>query len=333
MQEKTHTGKPETKTLLNGSEMVSKTHPQIHFRGKLDSLVAKTVETQIIAQEQEDEPVVQDLEDLLAFLRRIQRVEVTGEAFGEIALLGLSSSQLRHDSQQVQKAFGIEHPIPSLKLGRLGAALNSLRAQVREVELSALCAFGEERQDLAEALNRLSSAVYIILCRRLSGWYENAEKPAEKAQSRPDEFKEKLQKLWEDCGEAAKMVLSTSWKDRVSSRTMSVVRVGGTFYFQTDRMLPKYEQLANNPRAALCMGNIQLEGVCKELGHPLENPAFCAPYQQHFPDSFERYSFLQEERVFSFTPTYAERWLYLDEMPYLERFEFESEKYSLEEYE
>ncbi len=333
MQEVTNTGKTETKTLLNGGKLVSKTHPQIKFRGKLDSLVAKTVETQITAEELADEPVMQDLEDLLVFLRRIQRVEVTGEPFGEVVLLGLSSRQLRHDSQQVQKAFGIQHPVPSRQMGRLGAALNSLRAQAREVELSALGAFGESRPDLAEALNRLSSAVYIILCRRLSGWYEKAEEPAAAAELRRDEFEEKCAKLWADCGEGAKMVLSTSWKDRVSSRTMSVVRVGGTFYFQTDRMLPKYQQLANNPRAALCMGNIQLEGVCRELGHPLENPVFCALYQQHFPSSFERYSFLQEERVFAFTPTFAERWLYREEIPYVERFDFEKGQYLLEEYE
>ena len=325
--------KPETKTLLRARELVDKTHPQIEFRGKLDSLVAKTVETQIFADEQNDNAIAEDLEDLLAFLRLVQRVEVTGEPLGEIRLLGLCSEQLRHDSQQVKEVFGIDHPMPGRALGRMGAALNSLRAAVREVELSALRAFGEDRMDIAEGLNRLSSAVYILLCRKVSGWYEQGEKPAAKTeQAHTGDFECKAQQLWQEVGEAAKMVFSTSFKDRVSSRTMNVVQQNGIFYFQTDRMMPKYEQLKNNPNAALCVGNVQLEGVCRELGHPLENPAFCALYQQHFPDSFERYSFLQEERVFAFKPSYCERWLYLDEIAHIERFDFEKGEYMIGQY-
>lgn len=325
--------KPETKTLLRTDELVDKTHPQIEFRGKLDSLVAKTVETQILADELNEKAAAQDLEDLLAFLRLVQRVEVTGEPLGQIHLLGLSSAQLRHDSQQVKEAFGIDHPMPGRSFGRMGAALNSLRAAVREVELSALRAFGESRMDIAEGLNRLSSAVYIILCRKVSGWYEQGQSPAAKAApSHAGDFEQKVQQLWQEVGDAAQMVLSTSCKDRVSSRMMNVVRQNGIFYFQTDHMMPKYEQLKSNPNAALCAGNVQLEGVCKELGHPLENPAFCGLYQQHFPDSFERYSFVQEERVFAFAPTYCERWLDLDGIAHIERFDFEKGEYIIGEY-
>jgi ethanolamine utilization cobalamin adenosyltransferase len=75
----------------------------------------------------------------------------------------------------VKKVFGIEHPIPNYQMGRLCVALNSLRTQVREAELSAARAFscGDScsRSDLIEGLNRMSSCVYIILCRKLSGYY------------------------------------------------------------------------------------------------------------------------------------------------------------------
>ncbi|EJW97360.1 ethanolamine utilization cobalamin adenosyltransferase, partial [gut metagenome] len=227
--------KPESKTLLRAAEWVDKTHPQIEFRGRLDSLVAKTVEIQILADELNEKAVVQDLEDLLAFLRLVQRVEVTGEPLGQIHLLGLSGAQLRHKSQQVKEAFGIDHPMPGRSLGQMGAAVNSLRAAVREVELSALRAFGEDRMDIAEGLNRLSSAVYIILCRRVSGWYEQSQKPgAQTVPSHTGEFEHKAKHLWQEVGDAARMVLSTSFKDRVSSRMMNVVQQNGIFYFQTD---------------------------------------------------------------------------------------------------
>lgn len=42
-------------------------------------------------------------------------------------------------------------------------------------------------------------------------------------------------------------------------------------YFQTDNTFKKYNQLKGNNKVALCIDNIQIEGECTELGHPLEN--------------------------------------------------------------
>ena len=49
--------------------------------------------------------------------------------------------------------------------------LNRLRTRVREAEIAAIRAL-PERTDILRAMNRLSSAVYVIFCRQLSGWYE-----------------------------------------------------------------------------------------------------------------------------------------------------------------
>ena len=54
-------------------------------------------------------------------------------------------------------------------MGESVLTLNLLRAQVREAEISAAKAFNEERTDIIEALNRLSSAVYILECKTISG--------------------------------------------------------------------------------------------------------------------------------------------------------------------
>ncbi|MCL1952584.1 MAG: cobalamin adenosyltransferase, partial [Oscillospiraceae bacterium] len=65
------------------------------------------------------------------------------------------------------------HPVPHIGLGRLCLALNFLRTQVRETELAAANAFcleggAVERPDLLEALNRMSSAVYLLFLKELS---------------------------------------------------------------------------------------------------------------------------------------------------------------------
>ena len=163
--------KKENYTHLRGNLLVCKTHPQIRFRGRLDSLMAEIIQAQIAANAEGEYEIVKDLDEILRFTRKILASEVNDKPFGEITLLGMNSSELRHKSQNVREAFGIDHPVPSYKHGAVCAALNKLRTCVRETELAAVDAFANRRIDIIEALNRLSSAVYIIYCRKLSGYY------------------------------------------------------------------------------------------------------------------------------------------------------------------
>ena len=152
--------KSETMTHLRGNLLVPKTHPQIELRGRLDSLMAQIMQVQLVAKEEGQNAIVSDLEEPLS----------------EVTMLGMDSQQIRYNSQQVKKVFGIDHPIPNYQMGRMCVELNRLRTQVREVELCAARAFycdgSFTRPDLIEALNRMSSCVYIILCRKLSGFYD-----------------------------------------------------------------------------------------------------------------------------------------------------------------
>lgn len=165
--------KPETMTHLRGNLLVPKTHPQIEFRGKLDSLMGLILEIQCTAEEAQEPQIAADLEELLGYVREILAAEVKDEPLREISLLGLDSEQIRYRSQHVKETFGIDHPVPNHRMGRLCVALNYLRTQVRETELAAARAFWEQgggcrRADIVEGLNRLSSCVYIIFCRKLS---------------------------------------------------------------------------------------------------------------------------------------------------------------------
>ena len=128
------------------------------------------------------------------------------------------------------------------------------------------------------------------------------------------------------------MVLSSSLNDKVSSRMMSIICLDGLFYFQTDKTFRKYNQLIQNPQVALCTENIQIEGICTEIGHPLEDCIFCNIYKECFGNSFIKYSSLNNERLFAVTPTYVERWLYIEAVPFIEIFDVEKQEYSLYEY-
>lgn len=143
-----------------------------------------------------------------------------------------------------------------------------------------------------------------------------------------EQFKEKLEKLFMDIGSSRKMVLSTSYQDKVTSRMMSIIVLDGCFYFQTDRTFRKYEQMKKNSNVALCIDNFQIEGVCRELGHPSENPDFCEEYEKSFKNSYDRYTSHAQERLFVVKPCYIQKWIYEDGEPFVEIFDLGEGSYS-----
>ena len=136
--------------------------------------------------------------------------------------------------------------------------------------------------------------------------------------------------FWEEFGAGRTMVLSTALHDEVTSRMMSVVAIGGRLFFQTDCSSRKYPQLIGNPKVALCTDNIQIEGLAFEEGTPAQNEAFTATYRACFPGSFDSYSALADERIFSVTPMRIERWKYLAGKPYLEVMDLTNGNYRLD---
>lgn len=170
--------KPEHMTHLHGNVLVPKNHPRILFRGKLDSLQALFVLTQAELHEHgSSEKLIGDLGGMLDVLREMMRCDVLDEAFANERILGLTHAELRERSHDPMKFFSIKQMVlPDYTLGRDYALLNRLRTQVRETEVSASEAFHEgkrcTRPDLIEELNRLSSAMHIMMCMYLAGQYK-----------------------------------------------------------------------------------------------------------------------------------------------------------------
>jgi len=145
-------------------------------------------------------------------------------------------------------------------------------------------------------------------------------------------FREKYESFLTEFSKGKTMVLSTSENSKVSSRMMSVVCINGAFYFQTDRTFRKYRQLAANPKAALCIDNIQIEGLCRELGSPMDNPPFCRVFEESFSGSFRAYSALANERLFVLEPEHVQRWVYKNGVPFIEVFDIKEQKHEITEY-
>lgn len=160
------TEKPEHMTHLNGDVLVPKTHPRILFRGAMDTLEAEIILCQLAADAQTEKA----LGEILTFTRLLLRCEVLGEPVPGGKLCGLSPEELRAHSHRPQDFYGQPHFMPNAADGQTVARLNRCRCAAREAELRAVAAFldadgNPTRLDLLQAMNRLSSMLYILMIR------------------------------------------------------------------------------------------------------------------------------------------------------------------------
>lgn len=170
--------KPEHMTQLFGNMLVDKNHPRIAYRGKLDNLQAEVVLAQsMMALDEKNKLVIEDLDDILKILRELMRCEVLDEDFEVDTIIGLTHAELRERSHAPMKFYKVEYmKLPDYTMGSTYAWLNKIRASIRETEVVAVDAFKEKRRmdrtDIVEELNRLSSALHIMMCKYLAGEYE-----------------------------------------------------------------------------------------------------------------------------------------------------------------
>ena len=163
--------KPEHMTHLNAELLAPKTHPRIAFRGALDLLEAEIILCKLNTG-------IQQLQDALELARRIMKCDVLQEPLGAYTLGGLDGQQLRKQSQFPQEFFGIAHFMPEADQGAAMAWLNRCRCVVRQTELAACRAYEAvggrcARPDMVEALNRMSSFIYILMLKEKAKAMDN----------------------------------------------------------------------------------------------------------------------------------------------------------------
>jgi ethanolamine utilization protein EutL len=176
--------KPEHLTHLRDDEsLVGKGHPRMVLRGKLDVLEGLLLDAQVAASAEGEAGLVGDLEETLGLVRKMVGCEVTGAPLGPWRLLGLEPGEIRTASHHTYERYGVPFMYPSVNQGKVVARLYLARAFAREAELAAYGAFPApaegpgERADLKLALNRLSSALYVMQCKHVGGHYGAPRRP------------------------------------------------------------------------------------------------------------------------------------------------------------
>jgi len=155
--------KPEQLTHLNAQVLVPKTHPRIAFRGKLDTLEAELILCQLA-----DPELVTPVGEILALARKLIQCDVLEQPLKWEKLCGLTEAEQRKRSHFPQEYYGQPHFMPSAADGAVIARLNRTRCAAREAELAAVEAFSDRegnptRLDILQALNRMSSMLYILM--------------------------------------------------------------------------------------------------------------------------------------------------------------------------
>ena len=170
--------KPDALTHLNASVLVPKNDARIRFRGRLDSAIACAVWLQAEwAAERRARPDGEDmlltrlergLADVRSALGEALRAEVSGEALPPPRMGPFDEEAIHRVSHDPWRHLGHDHVVPEVSQGLSAARLNLLRASIREAEACAAEVyvgrdFEVARPDLMLSLNRLSSAVYLLM--------------------------------------------------------------------------------------------------------------------------------------------------------------------------
>lgn len=161
--------KPEVLTHLDATTLVAKNDVRIAFRGRVDSAIAHAVLLQADWQENSIHATLQRmLADIRSALGNVLRSETLGEPMPPIAMGEFDEAQIHALSHEPLKHLGHDHIVPAIEHGMTVARLNLLRTAIREAELAGAQAFVDkdfsvDRGDVLQALNRLSSAVYVLI--------------------------------------------------------------------------------------------------------------------------------------------------------------------------
>ncbi|RHN03104.1 pyridoxamine 5'-phosphate oxidase family protein [Dielma fastidiosa] len=124
------------------------------------------------------------------------------------------------------------------------------------------------------------------------------------------EFNEAKALMFKKLGTSKIMALASSVDDYVMVRNVSCLFYDDKIYFKTDKNFRKTQQLFKNPRVALCVGGVQIEGIAVNKGLVVEEEGrkFETAYKKYLWQSYNAYSHEDTEILIEVTPVFVEIW-------------------------
>ena len=102
------------------------------------------------------------------------------------------------------------------------------------------------------------------------------------------DFQEMKEKAFAQMRAAKQCVLATAAGDAVTARQVNPVCVGNKLYFNTSIPTRKYQQITENPKVAIVIDNLQIEGTARPVGHPGDpgNKEYLSVWTKRLEDDF-----------------------------------------------
>jgi uncharacterized pyridoxamine 5'-phosphate oxidase family protein len=99
---------------------------------------------------------------------------------------------------------------------------------------------------------------------------------------------------------------------------MSCIIYQNKIFFQTGTDLIKYKQICENNNVALCVDNIQIEGIANILGrtNDKQHSEIMEVYKKHYKNSYETYAHNETEVLIEIVIKKIIKWDYEDGKPY-----------------
>jgi uncharacterized pyridoxamine 5'-phosphate oxidase family protein len=132
------------------------------------------------------------------------------------------------------------------------------------------------------------------------------------------EYDIEIDKIYNYIGESKIMALATSSQNHPTVRLVSCIIYGNKILFQTGADLIKYSQIGENNNVALCIDNIQIEGIANIIGktNDKENHEIMEKYKRYYKNSYEIYSHCEKVRLIEVVPLKIIKWDYENSKPY-----------------
>jgi uncharacterized pyridoxamine 5'-phosphate oxidase family protein len=132
------------------------------------------------------------------------------------------------------------------------------------------------------------------------------------------DYQVELEKIYAYIGECKIMALATSSQNHPTVRLMSCIVYENKIYFQTGTDLIKYKQICENNHVALCVDNIQIEGIATIQGrtNDKQNSAIIDVYKKHYKTSYETYRHNETEVLIEIVLKNIIKWDYENGKPY-----------------
>lgn len=123
-------------------------------------------------------------------------------------------------------------------------------------------------------------------------------------------YNEAVEFLYQKLAPSKIMALASSVDNHVMVRNVSCLIYDEAIYFKTDKNFRKTKQLYENPRVALCVGGIQVEGIATIKGLVVDEPErkFEKLYQKYLWGSYNAYSHEDTEILVEVKPSFVEIW-------------------------